>query len=359
MRKAVAGLVALTSAVALAGCASTSGLTLKTATCEQFLALSPSDERVVSGGDAVVAVLDDDGAQAWQSRHDFLRDACGDPSNTEAILADLIRPVPDTCEHFVGLPPEVQAEWIGAFVTTWSFEDPERPDASAYDLTAFVPDVVAACDVHGELELSVVDVVGSVQAVEAAAERQRQLEALLPVAVSTTLATQLGYTSTVVLRRTVAPLTAQETAHPGDPRLTLGDGCDFDRPFDATRDLAIPAWLRVTNSSAEPMEVGADAVLVHEPNGGAVTEGFLEGADSCAVQDLIEARIEGLWADVPAGQSRDLMFFVIIRDYYSPAFPEGAAADLSTYRLDIRYRTAMADPIVSAQPEIASMGLVG
>lgn len=359
MKRFLAGCAAIAIAVGVAGCAGATGLTLKTATCSQFLALSPDEERQVNGADSVVAVLDDDGAQAWDSRHDFLRDACSDPANADVTLAELLRPVPDSCEHFTGLAPDVQAEWIGAYVTTWHFEDPERPDATAYDLAAFIPEVVAACEQHDDLELSVVDVVGSVQAIASAEERQRELEALLPVATSMVLTTQLGYTSTAVLRRTVAPLPAEETAHPADARLKLGDGCDFDQPFDPARDLAIPAWLRVTNTSVEASEIAADAVLVHERTDGGVTIGFLEGDRSCAVEDLIEARIEGQWSDVPAGESRDLMFFVIIRDYYSPAYPDGASGDLAQYRLEIRYRTAMADPIVSAQPEIAALTLVG
>lgn len=163
---------------------------------------------------------------------------------------------------------------------------------------------------------------------------------------------KLGYQEHLVLG--VQPvLKGKNIQHPMEDKFIAGSACGFD----STKDAAVPLRLLVKNSTKAQSQPMAAKVNLDIVNGALLsTTAYLEvkfGDGPVCSQAASgygsEATIGMQFKDVTkAGSSLQSAIFVIIKNYYSPRYPSGAASELASYRLRSDAQVNNDDPIVQS-----------
>lgn len=274
---------------------------------------------------------------------DFFDWACADQAPTttlaeirQALFADTPEP---TCTTWAAQTPETAARW--AWVVTVATNE----DAVPYDVfaaaCAATPDAALADALQ---DAQVANAQARAAAEEAAAQAEAEAEAAAAAeaearAARTTLTwqttTRLGYTAEHTVR--IEPVQSATAAHPDDPGLRADNICGLD----PTTDAVIPIWMQVTNTTS-----GYDAMLssrfairvgtgwndpAPETVRLAVAAEFSDGP-SCEEPDQPRGGLEFGFARTESAATGEYGLthaFIVLRDYYSPRYPDGNVADLS------------------------------
>jgi hypothetical protein len=142
--------------------------------------------------------------------------------------------------------------------------------------------------------------------------------------------------------------------HPAIPDFVPGQTCTYDPAVDAI----VPVTLRITNAStsdATPFSAftvtaeGTETVTVE-------IEGLFTPGAECMVPEAgsgeVRASVEYLSPREP-GSTIANGYFIILKNYFSPAYPEGNSADLA--RIEVTgveyFTTDGSDPVVSVSTE--------
>jgi hypothetical protein len=133
----------------------------------------------------------------------------------------------------------------------------------------------------------------------------------------------LGYTETSTVTWGTVQRGTATTTYPGDPSFVLGSACGYD----PTKDVYITGLWTITNSTPSFSEdLKASLEVGYDPYGPVEIEYLSECG--LGTGDPIQASVQSISAVAP-GQSITTRFFVIIKNYYSPATPNGDVAALT------------------------------
>lgn len=284
-------------------------------TCGDFLAMNEADRTSLAENRTIIVGYDSEGAHVIPRAQAFA-DACSD-AGEKAILKDVETELEaasesPSCADYLNLDEPTREEWLSALRTDPDFQGTRWPE-SAEDLTR------SCADFGDEL---VIDASESI--------------ADMTTSLSWSTETKLGYTTQVVVKF-FEPRNTSE-GHPDDPEFGPGTACDYD----TETDLAIPITLVVTNTSEQPAITKAGFKLVHkdypqvpflDPR---VETDFSDGAD-CSVRttEVTVADTRNVVWDEPLEpkETRESQSFIIVEDYYSPKYPDGANNELAKVTL--------------------------
>jgi type II secretory pathway pseudopilin PulG len=186
---------------------------------------------------------------------------------------------------------------------------------------------------------------------EAEAEQEREEEAQDPVEVPVdtppapppasagghqiewTDTTSLGYsiTSTVTWGSVVRG--TEGTPHPSSSGFTLGSGCGFE----PTKDAYVAGVWTVTNST-ETYALALQSQMsvqgrLSTPGVSVALEWNTSSGPNCGFSTLPYAASVESNSDIESGQSIRSPIFIIIKNYYSPTYPEGDVGDLANIKV--------------------------
>jgi hypothetical protein len=289
-----------------------------------------------------------DGVRDFESGAEFVRQYCTDPEgNLQALLAEANYP---TCGVFLSLGHDLQIEWLAADLEANGYNKGSMADDEALAIATTACEGTVSDDLFLTGTVAVRDRV-------AADENELQIDAALSRKITWTTTSTLGYQVSVELGVGGAPLPASQTTHPLNDETMLGSACGFD----PTTDIAFAARMLDTNLAATPASVQSQVALNHNRRGAAtdnVTSGYIDSGNYCSSEPGTTLNIHH-GDSIEPGDDWGIIFFVIIKDYYSPRYPDGASSELANYALVAgRYTgTTLDDPIVSVEPSNGSIPL--
>lgn len=182
---------------------------------------------------------------------------------------------------------------------------------------------------------------------DAAAEQQREEEvgeepieepvetppALPPVSagghqIEWTNTTSLGYSITSKVTWGAVVRGTEGDSHPSSAGFTLGSGCGFE----PTKDAYVAGVWTVTNSTETyALALGSQMSVqgrVSTPGVSVELEWNTSSGPNCGFSTLPYAASIESNSEIESGQSIASPIFIIIRNYYSPTYPEGDVGDL-------------------------------
>ena len=350
MRKVLIALVL--PAVLLAGCATslhpTGSLDTSELKCSDYLKLSPTDRTDVAGTDTVLDYTAD-GVKTWDTTRKYDDELCAKKSNAESTL-DHIAPKPPSCDDWKAVSATAKLAWIRAAVAT----TPGTSDLADADV---VSTVAAACASMSKSEQELFsNATAEVDKIATQHGDDAKIATTLPLQARWTTTSKLGYTVDVLLQLANTPLGAGITGHPLSPSdTTAGTGCGYD----PKTDIAIPARLYDVNTSATATPVQSAVRLAH--TGFAVTTGSIDSGTYCSSEQSGGNVTLNIHQSTPvdAGSGWGIIFFVIIKNYYSPRYPSGALQELANYSLAQTSYTGsqLDDPVLEVAPTNAAISL--
>lgn len=284
------------------------------ATCAELLELA-NEDRERQFADAVVT-YSKSGVTSGPA-DEALKKLCSGADGSENLDDLLKAATTPTCDAFVDQPENVQSKWLEGI-----------RDESGSDESPPLESMVAQC--AKDLSESLIDAFSEVD--DAHSE--------IATAYSTvtwTTETRLGFTQKNALH---VGNRVNQPEHPlssdNNPFLA-GTACDFD----PETDVVVPLTLTATNTtSEESREVTARVTLQAKSSRSLVTSAYLEwmfaSGPSCsdAASSGTGAQITVLWSD-PIQSQEDVrgLGFVLIKNYFSPRYPQGAHHELASYVL--------------------------
>jgi len=292
------------------------------------------------------------GAETWDSGAEFIEAQCAeDPSSDLVSLLEGLGSA--TCTDYLALPADIQASWVSAGLKV------EEIDPGGLTIEQQVAATATECSGEEAQDYFFYGLLGVISA----AGEQEQLaaeNAMYPYSTTWTTTSKLGYKVDIKVQLG-AELPYGVTTHPANDDITIGSGCGFD----ITKDIAYPARLLTTNASDSAAPTQAAVQLSQSRAGSAaqsVTTGYIDSGDYCSgANGALGASLNIHESDVvEPGESFGIIFFVIIKDFYSPRYPEGADAELVNYKLRASnyVGTQLSDPIVELTPTTAELALV-
>lgn len=164
---------------------------------------------------------------------------------------------------------------------------------------------------------------------------------------------RLGYQEQIVLVA-AALQKGKGIIHPNESGFAVGTACGYDPSTDA----AIPLTVVVANETAKQSAQlsGSFELDVEGPSNTPTTTAYLEGnfsggaqCSSQATEGIGNASMSIRYTDKTAsGDSVSSSFYVIIKNYFSPRNPNGAANELSAYHLRSVTQASGSDPVVQS-----------
>lgn len=289
------------------------------------------------------------GVTQWKSARQFYDVVCKKATNSKKII-DRLNPSVPSCSGWEPLPDSVKLAWIRAEVPKDA-----TPDADALTTVAAECKILPASQSDDFLNAAIVLYKNA---------RQKNSDdtdaAALPRQTTWTTTSKLGYTIKVLLQAAASALPSNLKTHPLDDKTTVGTACGYD----PKTDIAIPAQMLATNTASSEAPVQSAVALVHSGSHTAtslaVTTGYIDSGSYCSQEQNGSASLNTQQSKpVKTGESRAIMFFVTIKNYYSPRYPSGAAQELADYQLiATQYTgTTLDDPIAQITPSEASISL--
>jgi hypothetical protein len=305
---------------ALAATSSTPSTRPGPQTCADYLALPVEDRIVLYGGDDV-AEFTSSGAKKY-SPSQLVTRWCQSQS-PEALLIGISDPrklagSDPKCSDFLELSASAQQSWIsvGAEVDGW--DNPIDRETA-----------VMACELDPK----------GVMHGDDASFTWRDWDGR-----QATWATEskLGYLKVLVLTTQALNNDSDVRYNPFDPngQAPVGEACGYDPEHDAL----IPLLVTVTNLTQEDATLDGSYALVYTGAGSAVTTAYLEtrfttgvhcsNAATSSTASRYGAVLTWSWSDTTsAGGEKTHKAYVIIKDYYSPRYPDGAVNELASYQI--------------------------
>jgi len=307
----------------------------KPETCGDFLKLSAAKRVSTYAHSKRVRTYDASGVEHVSEDKIYSRD-CLNLDSSDLLDNPLINAGAPDCSLYQTLPPDVQNKWLDAIETDqyYSLGSP-----------ASGPQLVEACKVFDAGNMI------------AASNYIKSYGSFMYWDTTS----KLGYQEHLVLG--VLPVAkGKDIVHPNDDKFTAGSACGFD----SSKDAAIPLLLFVRNSTkTESQAMGAkfllDVVNVASLSTNAYLETRFSDGPVCSQAASVygsNATVAMKFTDVTkAGASVQSAIFVIVKNYFSPRYPTGAASELASYRLRSDAQVNTDDPIVESTP--ATMNLDG
>jgi hypothetical protein len=162
---------------------------------------------------------------------------------------------------------------------------------------------------------------------------------------------QLGYTFSATM--TVGAVGDGGTGHPGAPSFQPGDACGFD----AATDAFLPLTLEVINATAgyeAKMQSGWILRTASPETVTVLVEANYSDGPKCSYPDDYTGNVATgtLWNEpIASGKSGRGVFFIILKNYFSPRYPTGNTADLAELSITGTSYTNDEDPVVSLTSE--------
>lgn len=336
---------AVMTLVATAGCSTTGGAGSQQSfrqtdvTCEQYLSFTAEQREKVLTLEAQERTVFEYTSKAATSisEKDFFATTCNSPANAKLSLYDLkwanAKP---TCDAFLALPSSVQVQWAETVQVQQSEWNSSEPPQTALD------QLVASCSETSDNSLVSAARLIPVRIAEAAEQANREPVVNTPKQPLARTITWLneskyGYLSESTL--TIGYVLDSPFQHPSDQNFTAGVACGFN----AQKDAAIPLTLVSTNKTSKDYQhVFSYFVLTHSAGANLLTTGYLESQLNGSGSEFCEEPVAGSTKISTGMSSRSVLnpndsirtlYFVILKDYFSPRYPDGASQELESYLL--------------------------
>lgn len=159
--------------------------------------------------------------------------------------------------------------------------------------------------------------------------------------------TSLGYSMTSTVTWGSVSRGDGDTVHPSSSSFGLGSGCGFE----PTKDAYVAGVWRVTNSTenyglALKSQMSVNG-RISTPGVSVELEWVTSSGSNCGFSTLPYAASVESNSTMESGQSIASPIFIIIKNYYSPAFPDGAVGELANINVKQGFTGGVSAPLGS------------
>ncbi len=341
----VAVAVALAAGLALAGCSSpsrpvaTHSADPTATTCARFEKMNDVDRQIVITAMRLTpsATFDASGAKLTDPAARVASECAAKPNSYTVLSADTQQVYPP-CPDYLALGTDIQQSWALVYYQVHDFggTKPLPPDQAESLVVGCSTDVVQSPTID-DAGRDVFRFLSTHPNPADFAEYLSGQGANVPTTPSTptnphsinwTTTDSLGYTTASMVTWGTVGRGTNSTTHPSDKSFKLGAACGFD----PTKDAYAPATWTVQNTTK-----GYDLVLQSQfsVQGGITTPGVSVAVEldynngpACGFSNLPYAGSVTSTKAIASGQSIATQVFIIVKNYFSPANPNGDVIDL-------------------------------